>query len=164
MKKDDHAVLELLATAKRSMQAAIAHAEHGNKLAACQVVVELSRLIMDLHMARERNRKVFRDVERMSPYWPGLLSADNDVKKATEAFVRDDLRLGKGSGFNFDGKQSSRERPEVAAAWKLFYAVHPLQGKYKLPPFNRKTAPQWWKKARPFIEVLYGEHFENHAL
>ena len=146
------------------MQAVMAHAERGNKLAAVQVVVELSKMILDLHMARERNREIFRAVERMSPYWPGLLSADNDVRKATEAFVRDDLQLGKGSLFNFDAKQSSRETPEVAAAWKLFWKVHPMKDKCKLPPFNRKSAAQWWKIARPFLEELYGEHFENHVL
>ena len=102
-----------------------------------------------------------RCVARRSKLWPALVSVDREIQASQTAFAAD-VGLGAEYPRNFKGRQAKRTTPETRAALKLFGVLR--NHKTKLPPFNRKSAPAWWKAARPLFPKVFGERFEQHVL
>lgn len=101
------------------------------------------------------------NLARRSKQWPALVSADRELQ-ATQKEFADAVGLGAEYPRNFTGRQAKRSTPEVRAALKMLEVLRNQNA--KLPPFNRKSAPRWWKAARPLFQKVFGEHFEQAGM
>jgi hypothetical protein len=107
------------------------------------------------------NPNFARPLTRRCPTWPGVFTADKDLKHDLSKL----LQLGADAQENYaSGRQWSRSTPEVKAALQIRWCMlHDKTGP-KLPKLTRTTYKQWAKAARPWLEKLYGVRFEKHPL
>jgi hypothetical protein len=176
---DEDALEELHGIAHNALESLQRLAVGGNKIAANVFIQALVESIHQLYGNLDKQRDIFTDIARPNQLWPGFITVENDWKKLNEK-VATNLRLGEDAPFNYKGKQFSRDgNPEVEAALILRSALSIQQRTRarmlaenpkcktlpaKLPPFNRQTAPEWWKAGRKIFERKFGIHFENHPL
>jgi hypothetical protein len=107
------------------------------------------------------NPKHFYSVTLKASSWPGEITLDKDLQEQQDLYARA-LCLGRFSSINYGKKQWSRKTPEITAVLQLIKLMRRRGNLELLPPLNRKTAGEWWQRAQPFFEALYGKDFENH--